>query len=828
MAQNTALIKPNRRMYIHRPPSSSFSSSSLNTMYRILVSVIVYGGCCWIVLAGATLAHAQNTPMAVAPEVMSALKSSMTPDAGAQITEVIKSNVDVFKNPVGALSDTNTQTTIQANEMLGQNTLGVQFLGDVEITKPNLVIRSGHAFMDQSTGEVSVFSQVEVDRADVLLKADRLQLNVDQGIGQVENAAYQFGKRENNVFVGSTVGGKSTLITFDPDAPVILKDATFTTCRNIDAPDWYLKTSTLELDQISDQGNAYFPRIYFKGVPFLALPYVSFPLTGARKSGVLPPSIEYSSTSGLEWRLPIYWNIAPNRDATFTPNLSASRGLKLDTTARYLEPYVNGTFNYDTIYDLTLGKERYLYSTDHFIDSRSGVKAEIHLAGASDNNYLTDFSRTAITSSQRLLPRSFFLQYQDSPSWQASVRLNSYQLLQDSAAIVARPYDRLPQVSLSGNTSIGLGLEWSGGLEYTRFWQPDTAFVTDYNKITGVEWKPQFADRTVLTGAVSLPIRKQGYFFDPKYSYHATLYEISRGISLARSNFASLSSDPNTETRTRGLGTLSIDSGLVFERPLTLGGVATLQTLEPRLFYVQTPFVEQADLPNFDSALTEFNFAQMFTSNVYSGSDRIADANQLTTALTTRLLNADSGQERSRFTVAQRAYFSPRILENTNQGRSDILLSGSGFVTPALKLSADAQYNVDNGRVFKSTLAVNWNPEAKKIVNLSRRRFSDTATTPITFDQYELSSQWPLSAVMRGLYGVGQASYSVISNSVAQQIVGLEYHADCWVLRFVTQKFNPNTTQTTTNYFLQLEFTGWSRVGINPLDVLRSNITNYK
>ena len=56
-------------------------------------------------------------------------------------------------------------------------------------------------------------------------------------------------------------------------------------------------------------------------------------------------------------------------------------------------------------------------------------------------------------------------------------------------------------------------------------------------------------------------------------------------------------------------------------------------------------FAIKSNLPNFDSALADLNYAQLFTENIYSGSDRISEANQLTAALTTRILDSETGAE---------------------------------------------------------------------------------------------------------------------------------------------------------------------------------------
>ena len=81
------------------------------------------------------------------------------------------------------------------------------------------------------------------------------------------------------------------------------------------------------------------------GVQTCALPILSFALGGQRKSGWLPPTVGLDSTSGLNLLLPYYWNLAPNRDATFTPALMVKRGIDLAGQFRYLETTYQGEIN---------------------------------------------------------------------------------------------------------------------------------------------------------------------------------------------------------------------------------------------------------------------------------------------------------------------------------------------------------------------------------------------------------------------------------------------------------------------------------------------------
>jgi hypothetical protein len=105
--------------------------------------------------------------------------------------------------------------------------------------------------------------------------------------------------------------------------------------------------------------------------------------------------------------------------------------------------------------------------------------------------------------------------------------------------------------------------------------------------------------------------------------------------------------------------TFSLDSGLIMERQATVFGREFLQTLEPRAFYVYTPFRDQNNLPNYDSAQMDFNFATIYPRTRYGGHDRIADNNLLTLGVGTRFLDPVTGAESAKFGIAQRLRFRP-------------------------------------------------------------------------------------------------------------------------------------------------------------------------
>jgi LPS-assembly protein len=398
------------------------------------------------------------------------------------------------------------------------------------------------------------------------------------------------------------------------------------------------------LDNGRELGVAKDAVLVFKGVPVAGTPHISFPLSDERVSGFLAPTIATSTSGGLEVTTPYYWNIAPNRDLLLAPHYIARRGLMMGGTARYLGEQYSGQTRFEVIdRDAQTLDSRYAISSRHKEDFGSGLTFTSNLNMASDNNYAQDFPFSHVWAyqpgvSRRILPRDVRVDYGSQDSM-ASARIIEYQVLQDSSlsAKILPPYSRLPQLRYSYYGDNEGSLSWSFASELTRF----------HTSTIPVVGMPRQGDRLVLNPRLTYNYSSGGFFIRPSVSAHETVYSLDE------------TADPAMKAPSRFIPTLSVDSGLIFERDARLFGNAAVQTLEPRLFYTRTPYKRQDSLlyPNFDSSEADFNYATVFRENRFVGGDRIGDSNQLTSALMTRYLETN-GVERVRLAVAQRFSFT--------------------------------------------------------------------------------------------------------------------------------------------------------------------------
>jgi LPS-assembly protein len=697
--------------------------------------------------------------------------------------------------------DPNAPTVVRAEEITGRPDREIKLERNVEVTRGQTRMTADSACYQQVEDEVTARGHVNMWRFGDRYKGDALQLNLDSGKGWVLHPEY---KMELN-----NAQGKANRLDFINEDVAVVTDGTYSTCEGPN-PDWYLKSSTLRLDTGRDVGTAGKTIVYFKGVPIIGTPAMSFSLSGARRSGWLPPSIGFGSKGEAEVMLPYYFNIAPNRDLTLYPRLMLGRGLQLGATGRYLGETGAGSYMGETHAEFLLNDQqtktnRWLVNSLHSQALARGLSYGWNVRAASDNEYPSDFSKSVAASAERQLLRELRTDYQ-SPYWSLAARVQNYQVLEDPAAkddprlSVPRPYDRLPQLNFHAGRYDVYGFDWAVDAEATRFWHPTL----------------QRGNRGVLVPQVSYPWVRPGYFVTPKLMLHASKYALDQG---------GLSADPSVpRTQSLTVPTFSLDSGLIFERDSRLFGKAVTQTLEPRLFYVYTPFRDQSRFPNFDTAEAGFNFAQIFNENRFIGSDRVADANQVTAALVSRYIESN-GAERLRLALGQRFYFREqrvRLDPNIprNESRSDLLLAAAGRIAENWSFDSAVQYNAGASTTSMSNFGVQWQPAPLKVVNTEYRYLRGS------FENADLSAQWPLS--MRW-YGVGRVSYSLRDRKVLESLIGLEYKADCWVFRMGAQRFVTTAQTTSTPIFFQLELNGLSKLGFgNPLESFYKSIPGYR
>ncbi len=689
---------------------------------------------------------------------------------------------------------------ISANHVEAKKGEQLEAYGNVELRQDGQVVGAEHLLYGQESKDVLAEGAVRLEQGGAVLRGPVLKLNLDSDIGEMAKPQYEFKEIHAR--------GEATTLHILGKQNYTFDDATYTTCP-AGNDDWLLRMSRLDIDRGDQTGTARNARVEFMGVPILYTPWMDFPLNSNPRSGFLGPVFGSSSKGGAEFTLPYYWRIAPNYDATIAPRAIAKRGIQLNNEFRYLNQTYAGEAHYDVLpNDREISQTRSFASLKHAQNLGGGFGLALNLNRVSDDTYFRDLGTAAAVTSQGSLLRDSALSY-GAGWWSATARVQRFQTLQDPlnptpAALL--PYRRQPQVNLTAQRAVA-SANVSLASEYV-----------DFRHDTSVN-----AERMVLYPSASYPLLSNpGYYLTPKLGIHHTQYR------MGANNTSGL---PDAS---RTLPIFSVDSGMAFERDwATFFGGDYLQTLEPRLYYVYIPYRNQDALPLFDTAQAPFNFGQIFTENRFFGSDRVGDANMVTAALTSRVIDNEGGTERLRVMIAERfSIKAPKVnlvAPTENTGRSDILMSLGGRLTNAWSLDSLVQYNPNQTHVESYYAMARFRPEPGKLVNLGYRFTRDTLAAitglPNQVRQADISTQWPLFGRWQG---VARVNYSLQAKRTTEALAGLEYNQACWATRFVAQSIVTATNVRNTSIFLQLELNDLMPIGVgDPLSTLRNSIFGY-
>ena len=768
--------------------------------------------CCALASHGQILAQALVSTELRAP--IAAQQPPLQLKLTAQLQEVLPASQR------GALP-----TYLYGQRASGRTDLETVLEGNAVLRRGDLVVRADKLEHNQLDDLAKATGNVYINRAGNVYEGPQLELKVDAFEGFFLNPRYQFLQGGH---------GQADRVDFVDDKRSIITNATYTTCRRLPGPswmpDWILKAASMTLDYEEDIGVAKGAVLSFKGLPILPVPYLSFPLSDQRKSGFLPPTIGLDNVNGAELTVPYYWNIAPNRDAKFSPTLMTKRGVNLGGEFRYLEADYAGTFGATWMpNDALRESDRWSVASVYngVIHTRwpalGPLDLSVNINRVSDDNHWKDFTQQTNGSSfgatsltQRLLANEAKLSWAKG-DFSASVRALKWQTLQDVDSPIVPPYDRLPQVVGRYTRGVG-GFDVSVDVDHTQF-------NADRN-LTG---QPN-ARRNFALGQVSRTWDRPGWFVRPKLQIHAAQYEFDAPLA----NSATSAS--------RVVPTFSFDSGLVFEREATYFGRNLLQTLEPRLFYVSTPFRDQNLLPNYDSGATDFNFATIYSENAFVGNDRISDNNLLTLGASTRLLDPKDGAEVARLGIAQRLRLEDQLVTLPGgapvvERFSDVLLGAGLSWNPRWSMDSTVQFNPKTEKSTRATIGARYSPGNYRVVTAAYRFQRESS------EQIDIGWQWPLNDLWgdkgqdlgegRGLgegrwYSVGRLNFSLADRKLVDAVIGLEYDAGCWLARFVVEQLQTGLASANQRIMFQLEFVGFARVGANPLKSLKDNISRYQ
>lgn len=656
-------------------------------------------------------------------------------------------------------------TLVQAQHVDSSNQSVYHLSGDVKLQRADQQLQAERIdYNDQST-DYDARGDVRYQEAGQLLAASSMRGNTEASRGIANDVRYQMLDARGNgtASQGQMLDAQRTRYS----------QATYSTC-DVGHHLWEFRAKSITIDKETGVGVARNATMRLGNVPFLYLPYFSFPVDDRRKSGFLYPTVGHTGRSGYEISTPYYLNLAPNYDATLDPRIYSERGAMLAGEFRYLTPGSNGQLNVeyvpndhgksDGLAD-TQGDSRYLVQFSDRTQLWKGWQFVGSYNHASDSSYLYDYGDALSHAAVYTLGSNAAI-VGGGKWWNASFGGTIYQNVNPFVTDSGLPYKQLPYAKFSMNVPLSRWLEF--GMDTSAVAFRKTSFVDGH--------------REDLYPYLAADFGTSAWFVRPRLAYRYTAYQL--GSDYQNYGYYGLlgsgATTPfNRKSPSRSLPIVSLDSGLVFDRSTTLFGNSYTQTLEPRLYYLYVPYRNQNNLPLFDTNVMSFDYWQLFSTNRFSGADRQMDANNLTAALTTRLLD-DGGVERVSASIGQIHYFSPQKVLATDWVRSAYV----------------AQLDVQLSDRWRLNSAYQWSPNTRltdmAAVQLQRRLRTDGVFNFSyryrrgLLEQYSASVVYPVSERWRL---VGAWTYSVKDRESVDALAGVEYDSCCVSLRLVGRSY---------------------------------------
>lgn len=632
------------------------------------------------------------------------------------------------------------------------------FADAVTVTQGYRTLKAEEVTIDRIEQTVVATGPIEVREPGIVMYGDTISYNSIDEQAQLTDAEF--------VLYEQGLYGIAEEVTRDANGTLAIENGELTFCTPTD-PSWLVSAESLEIDALNNTGEAWGARIDIKGVPVLYLPWIQFALSDERKTGLLFPDISSDTRGGLDVTAPIYFNLAANYDATYSPRHIADRGFVHQLNARFLGEragYWDITSAYldDDKLSSEPGKDpRWLLKIKQTSTSSSRLRTSIDFSKISDNDYLKDLENNTLSAQ-----RQTALLQQARVDWLADNWLLGFeaQQFQGIAEDLTDNYQRLPQVSAvwRGDKTIGPLVPVVN--------MHAANFDTDFEKVRG--------QRLFHEVGVSLPISRSYGFLNTQITHRGIQYRLK---------------DPGVpETRDEQVESWvgSVDGGLTFERSSEFFGRSFTQTLEPRAHYLFASHDDHSGIPDFDSAELTFSYRQLFRNTRFSGHDRLADANQLALGLTSRLIDPKTGLERVSVSVGQIFNFTDQRIR-LKESDSALLEDGSALAL-ALDMTPSERWSVHSNLLFDAydkeldaaNIRVSYHPNKDAVFNIGytlREPPESLATRPVT-EQFNTSAYIPIDENWR-LFGA--LRYSVEIDSSVEDMIGVEYDGCCWRARFL-------------------------------------------
>ncbi|MBA3929484.1 LPS-assembly protein [Pseudoxanthomonas japonensis] len=729
-------------------------------------------------------------------------------------------------------------TSIEGDQLGGTET-NLEYQGNVALSRGDQFLGADNLKYDQEQDTYVADGHIRYQDTGIRLLADTARGNQATDTHQIDNVRYQLVSRRGN-------GGADRIDMKGPEGSLL--HSTYSTCDPEDRR-WELRSRRIDIDTDGGWGVAHGATIRLGKVPVLYVPYLKFPVDDQRHTGLLYPAIGMSGRNGFDWKQPIYLNLAPNYDATLEPRYMSKRGFQMGAEFRYLyekgRGEIQGTWmtrdnlvrdrmkepDYDPNNpnnpDPDAGRGFLSYEGSHRFSRNWQARA--NLIWLSDARYQEQFGSSLYGQAYSSVTSTAGV-YGAGEYWSAGVMADHWQLSDYTSRKEALPYNRVPRTYLNWNQPLSRWINVGGHAEAVRFQHDSRAG----------------GSRIDIKPTVSFPIQGASWYITPTLAYRYTGYRLDAELAQKTATDRAIAAyglpanqitpamiaefyDPSPS---RGLPIGSLDAGVYFDRETEIKGDRFLQTLEPRLFYLNAPYREQDGLPIFDTRPFNFSYGQLFRDNRYTGADRQADANQLTLALTTRLLRQKDGFERLSASVGQIRYFDDSLVTYSSaevpleRGKSAWVVDANYAPTDRWTIGASYQWDPKFRREDLASVRARYLLPDDGVVNITYRRRRELLEQADFSFLYPVTPTW--SVVGRYYRSFYRDESRGIEPGLLEGVAGVQWDSCCLAVRGLVRRYVRNR-EGEMNTAFQVEFVlkGLGSAGRDTDRILRRAILGY-
>jgi LPS-assembly protein len=671
--------------------------------------------------------------------------------------------------PVVPLNVDSTLTTgqIQVKAVraeIQQNTLA-EFNGNVEIINDGTKINAQRALLDRSKQELNATGQVKYQDPQLNVSSKSVLLNTDSKQLLIEETEYRLTQ--------VNARGKAEKILISQDQGIQLQEVSFSSCP-VEAEDWRIQASSITLLPDNARGEVKHARFYVKDIPLLYLPYFSFPVTNERQTGLLFPKVSSSSSTGVSYEQPYYWNIAPNYDATISPRIMSNRGIQLKTEFRYLTENHSGEIDLEYLpndRDTGDSDDRYFYRFTHLGQISENWQINAEFNGISDSNYIVDLGSDYYNRADTHLYQTLGLNY-FSNNLDFSLQFRDFEILGDHPD----SYRALPEMKLHYQNDI------PGGFEFDL--NSELAYFDSNNQVSPTAARMHIAPR------LSFPYQNRWGEFLAETSILHTYYH--------QENIDSTQLEENVQ---RTLGQARIYGALELERSTSWFGSNVTQTLEPKAQYLYTSYEDQNNIGLYDTTRLFNDFAGLFRGQEFTGLDRISDKNQITVGLTSRIID-ENNREQFTLSLGQIFYLKDNKVTAASKedDRSALAAELDWQIGSKWYAHTEVQLSTRTDKVERSSLALEYQLSSSKVAQINHRYVRELSGEEI--NQIGITASWPLA---KNWQWVGRWYHDLDKHRTIESYSGVQYESCCWAMRFVVQRhlsnrFDNNGVQSTNEF----------------------------